>query len=260
MSKYKIIRIPTEEETQPLVVSKVYTTQIPPKLTANLLRFAASHLPCLEGIEHVKRVKKDLQTGQLQVVLAQCQSITKSELEQIIATHWDNGELEIQVDRVPGTVPRTPKQLSECTQLWPVSYRPSLLPQMSEIAVDSSDRKYIEECLETLDTVLVADPKSRNVRVNYHPIASKNPLDHSVMCCVAQVACQNKDTMYLCENLDVFVGFEPCVMCTMALVHSRIGRLFIRSQKRPAGGITRYHLHSRRALNHRFAAYRCLLD
>ncbi|KAJ2467015.1 tRNA-specific adenosine deaminase subunit tad3 [Coemansia sp. RSA 2322] len=68
---------------------------------------------------------------------------------------------------------------------------------------------------------------------------------------------------YLCEGLDVFSTKEPCAMCAMALVHSRIGRLFyIKTQEDTSsngGGISRYSMHSLKALNHHFAAYECIL-
>ncbi|KAJ1994242.1 tRNA-specific adenosine deaminase subunit tad3 [Coemansia spiralis] len=63
---------------------------------------------------------------------------------------------------------------------------------------------------------------------------------------------------YLCGGLDVFSSKEPCVMCCMALVHSRIGRLFFIDPSE-SGGISYYSINSRKALNHNFTAFQCTL-
>ncbi|KAJ1839560.1 hypothetical protein LPJ73_006717 [Coemansia sp. RSA 2703] len=94
------------------------------------------------------------------------------------------------------------------------------------------------------------------------------------MCCIARVADvevrrrkrglpqddgegEAGESGYLCAGLDVFSTKEPCVMCCMALVHSRVGRLFFIDQDAVAGGISRYSMHARKALNHHFTTYHC---
>ena len=59
---------------------------------------------------------------------------------------------------------------------------------------------------------------------------------------------------------DAYVVVEPCAMCAMALVHSRVRRV-IYALPSPAQGAlgSRYRLHTERALNHHFAVYRGLL-
>lgn len=74
---------------------------------------------------------------------------------------------------------------------------------------------------------------------------------------------------YLCTNYDVFVMEEPCIMCAMGLVQSRIRRLFyLSAQSRsklksnhtnlcyPDGAIEQFYIHRERSLNHRFEAWR----
>ena len=61
---------------------------------------------------------------------------------------------------------------------------------------------------------------------------------------------------YLCTGYDVYTTVEPCKMCSMALVHSRIGRLFYSYPNRPHGGIAGAHrIHRLIGTNHRFHAY-----
>ncbi|KAK9473324.1 cytidine deaminase-like protein [Dipodascopsis tothii] len=105
---------------------------------------------------------------------------------------------------------------------------------------------------------------------------SGNPLFHSGMQCIALVAAGElarraraetdpdaapSAQAYLCHNLELYTSHEPCAMCCMAMVHSRVGRLvYARSMPR-SGGIERtsgpgYGINWNKNLNWRFEAWR----
>ncbi|KAF2478737.1 hypothetical protein BDY17DRAFT_328258 [Neohortaea acidophila] len=43
---------------------------------------------------------------------------------------------------------------------------------------------------------------------------------------------------YLCLRLEVFLTHEPCIMCSMALVHSRVGKVIFSERMTQTGGLT----------------------
>jgi tRNA(Arg) A34 adenosine deaminase TadA len=67
------------------------------------------------------------------------------------------------------------------------------------------------------------------------------------------------DDKYLCCGLDLYAIAEPDVMSAMALVHSRINRVFILNIDEENGGCgSVYHIHSLRSLNHHYRVFRII--
>ncbi|XP_078351703.1 putative inactive tRNA-specific adenosine deaminase-like protein 3 isoform X2 [Oculina patagonica] len=66
---------------------------------------------------------------------------------------------------------------------------------------------------------------------------------------------------YLCTGYDLYVTREPCAMCAMALVHSRIRRVFYGCADSITGALgSRYKIHTQAGLNHHFEVFRGVLE
>lgn len=66
---------------------------------------------------------------------------------------------------------------------------------------------------------------------------------------------------YLCTGYDCYLLHEPCVMCAMALVHSRLRRVVYCAPDPERGALGgAFRLHSQRSLNHRYRVYRLPLE
>ncbi|KAL2468788.1 Cytidine/deoxycytidylate deaminase family protein [Forsythia ovata] len=65
---------------------------------------------------------------------------------------------------------------------------------------------------------------------------------------------------YLCTGYDIYLVWEPCTMCAMALVHQRIRRIFYAFPNSSDGALGSVHrLQGEKSLNHHYAVFRVLI-
>jgi len=154
------------------------------------------------------------------------------------------------------------------------------LKKAEENKIQIPDNKY-NNC-----TVIVDPSSSEALAIETdNRIESNHPLKHSVMECIksiSEIHCGKNDEdtnsedpvskkrklnsevnnslPYLCSNYDLYTVKEPCIMCCMALVHSRIGRVFYLEKNERDGGLESIHqIHIQPELNHHFQVYKITL-
>jgi len=87
-----------------------------------------------------------------------------------------------------------------------------------------------------------------------------DPLGHATMNCIEDCCKNSKEGDYLCSGLWLLLTREPCAMCAMAAVHSRVGMVIYGCENEELGALgSRYTLHLEKQLNHHYTVFKHLL-
>lgn len=145
-----------------------------------------------------------------------------------------------------------------------------------------------ERGMDAVGAVIVDPESEKIVAVSHDCKNGSHPLHHAVMVCIDLVAygqgggaynydkypaCQfssqeslrnsckavnakESNQPYICTGYDLYVTREPCVMCAMALVHSRISRVFYGTASADGALGSKYKIHYEKDLNHRFEVFK----
>ena len=140
---------------------------------------------------------------------------------------------------VPAGPPYTRQQCQEWSKFWPCAFKqPSILP-IDHTPEELSRYRDLLLSLPSTDTLLLHPDLHLELRTR----DGDGPLAHSTMLALAAFSTSHtSESQYYCQGAVVLVREEPCVMCAMALVHSRVSRVYFKETV-VRGAFSKWKLH-----------------
>lgn len=276
----------------------VWTVDINPKESKIWINFIKTHLQDRDPISylHIKRLKKIVIDDIIYLRVIICSKTLLKEHDDVV-TELARSDKPLRYTNLIGShvIPLSNPSTKELVQNWSENYWPLIWrgnPNDQILNDYKFDMMQIRKMLDTLAKLsnesfdngkrfpivtIFVDPTNKDspvISIDQRDDIDGFDTDHSIMLGIEKVAgqsCKDKQNSnmsgnaYLCLNYDVYSTHEPCSMCSMALIHSRIKR-FIFLKPMPKTGTLRPEsgkglcMHSNKLLNSKYEVFQWIGD
>lgn len=286
------------------VLLNYWVCEIIPHETPKILKLIKNEFNSTsEQVKHLKRMQKTKNSNDetmLKVLL--CPESTKEEetmggrtysvtILQNLLKQYGLSEFTITKHKIPINKPiDKDTNILWSEKYWPILWKGNpVFQELDEIYKNiqfEKVQKYVQMVTElsssnkfnTPIVTIFVDPKTEEIKsINYDERTADDPINHTVMRCISDVADSElkrrtqqshndkSENNYLCLNYHVYTTHEPCIMCSMALVHSRISQLVYIRPSPKTGGIGKTSgsgemIHISCSLNWKYEAFRYIDD
>lgn len=230
----------TWKDIKKISTTRVHVVDVLPADVSNLLIFLKT--PCYalpSELLHLRRIRKLSTTLQCLVGPHSCFNDNKRRLEKFSAN------LTHHLVEAPQLVPRVEAEAQHLNQTyWPVTYKRGLYHWKLQsahniIQTEKLFSSYVHlqtrlPCYNEIECAAHCSLWYKNTIVTSQTSSTSPFLNHAVLVAINDISdllSRNDPNVlpetvtsdqYYCEGFDVIVSAEPCYMCSMALVHSRV--------------------------------------
>ena len=280
-----------DPDLRPVVVGTISEKRFISKVMSVL----SKHLPLDKEFQHLKRVNNTGAKSDRALILIS----VSEDLDQVMESlnpyveELTGSGLEFPLKKMElyCDPPLSRHQFDKIRSVWPCHFhedrnlesllnrtRPDVWSEkMFQRHVDKIQRLLLKICDDTKSVALVVDPNCDAIVADVEDSSHKHPLRHAAMNAIDAVAHaqgggawprdvgdvtlkDSNEKCYLLTGYDVYLSREPCCMCAMSLVHSRVGRIFFFStgneERRKFGALeSAVKLHAVEGLNHSFDVF-----
>lgn len=288
------------DETRDVELAPAYVSKVPdPKRLSAIIAYLSYHYP-LNSLSHCLRVRKSQTKPVIIELLIGLKSEVDAGPSDKLATFRKEFELEVSETMVPRYLPLMREQHKLWTEIWPISYRAhvpttpvdpsSWITPASIQTLASHMRRLIPLAHKSGNACIILDSNFKELASAEH--SNSTPLTHCAMNAINIVAERQREQTtdieidhikrstfdaassaaassdpssakpieYLCTGAIALFVREPCIMCSMALLHSRIACVIYAVPNPERGGLgSRFSIHCEPALNHHFYTYKGFL-
>jgi len=251
--------------------------------------------PLPSELQHLKRIRSTNGVLQIIVGLRRAEFESLSEDLQVYNVEIEQKFKGVDIKTcavilVPSRQPISRKQFTDATIFWPCNFHPD--KEVEKVLSYNSGFSSVEMDTVHANVSLLMDAEGHHqvpVCVVLDPEQSKSvvvavakeqhPLKHCVMNALDKIAelqggevwdngvfrsagtsyvteSLSSPKYYLCTGFDVYLSWEPCVMCAMALLHSRAKRVFYLRSSAQGALASVARLQFLPGINHRFQVYK----
>lgn len=250
------------------------------KVISHVVKQLAEHFPLPKEYLFLKRIKCQNEDCIL-IIVCISDELPKDLADQIEGLIPDS----LRQVEIPSKAPRTRHQFQKSKDFWPCHFHEDkrleailgkTLPEVWGDKPFDTHCRNMQRITKQDDgkaaAALVWDPKQGRQVAFAYDSQDQHVLRHAAMNLIDSVAhahgggawpasteVQAADTnekSYLLTDYDVYLSHEPCIMCSMALVHSRVSRVFFAQTNDLNGGLfSLARLQNITSLNHTFEVY-----
>ena len=234
-----------------------------------------THLTHLKRVRRTGQVEDNKKI--LDILLCDKATLSEEELQPIVEDAFKEGfEITPRIELVSRWAAYNTRQIEDFGKLWPVTLRKDTLrhtyPELQKsdfrtVKNPAKEATEMQKCMvQTISlcnvnkahhpedlciSALLVDPKTSQILLTAHDtrVSTNQPLNHAIMNLLNKLSThflaqprrdlkEGEEEQYYAHMYDVYTTHEPCTMCCMALVHSRIRRLvFWRGTETGARGL-----------------------